>query len=246
MLAQILLYTALSGVLSMIGGVFLLGRVDLLKKYAHYFIAFAAGALLSIAFTDLMPEALEFADGDPAKIFSWVLGGFLVFFLIERVIIRLHAHHFGDSPEHEHPTPILMMAGDALHNFIDGVAITATFLADPTLGVVTALGIAAHELPQEIGDFSVLILHNWKRKTVLWVNFLISLTAVVGSLLAYLAKDTIISNLPQLLSLTAGIFIYIAASDLIPEATKKYKRFSVAFYLLLGIILVSYLGHLFE
>jgi len=252
LLAQIIFYTFLSGIVSLVGGVVLLGRIAWVRKTSLYFISFAAGALLSIAFLDLLPEALELYQGaDDRGIFFWALIGLLLFFLFERLVVHIHGHYVEDSQSntHAHPTPITMMMGDAFHNFLDGIAIAATFIADPSLGVLTAIGVAAHELPQEVSDFSVLIHHGWEKKKVLWINVIISLVSIVGAVTAYFFRELIEPHLPQLLALTAGGFIYIASSDLIPELShkpKKDKRFAVTALLVAGVIIVYLFRHWFE
>jgi len=248
--SQIILYTALSGVLSLIGGVILLGKSAWVRKSSVWFVAFAAGALLAIAFLDLLPEAFEYFSGESSELLIWTLLGLVAFFLFERVILHFHGHYHesGESEEHHHPTPLLMMAGDALHNFLDGITIAATFLANPAVGVVTAVGVAFHELPQEIGDFSVLLHHGWSKMKTLWVNIAISLVSVIGAMLAYFLRDLLMTVIPQLLAVAAGNFIYIAASDLIPELSRDPKlggKISLSVLLLLGIASVYVFGRLF-
>ena len=204
-------------------------------------VSFAAGTLLAIAFLNLLPEALETANGEPYDIFAWTLAGLVVFFLFERIVLKLHFHFHEEDGSHKHPTPVLLLAGDAFHNFIDGAAIAAAFLVNPALGIVTAVGVALHEVPQEIGDFSIMLHHGWKRSWVFWSNLIIALTAVLGAIVAYLAKSAIEPYLPYLLAFTAGSFIYIAAADLIPEITREKpldKKSHVAILLLLGIAVI--------
>ena len=221
-LAQILFFTFLAGVLSLVGGIALLTRTTWVKKFSAHFVSFAAGALLATAFLDLLPEAMKISGDNSFQVFSLTLSGIVLFFIFERIIFKYHSHTLED-PGHHHATPVLLMAGDAFHNFIDGVAIAATFLVSPALGVLTALAVAAHELPQEIGDFSILVVHNWKRSKVLWINILISLTSIAGALLTYSARNLVEPYLPMLLALTAGNFIYIATADLFPEISASYK-----------------------
>lgn len=200
----------------------MLARTNWVKRFSMHFVSFAAGALLATAFLDLLPEAMEMSGNDSFKIFSLTLAGIVVFFIFERIIFKYHNHSLED-PGHHHATPVLLMAGDAFHNFIDGVAIAATFLVSPALGVPTALAVAAHELPQEIGDFSILVVHNWKRAKILWINVLISLTSIAGALITYSARNFVEPFLPMLLALTAGNFIYIATADLFPEISASFK-----------------------
>jgi zinc and cadmium transporter len=250
LLLQIVLYTLLSGVLSLIGGVILLGRAGMVKKFSHWFVSFAAGALLSLAFLDLLPEALDVYKGsDVQGLLLWVLVGIVIFFLFERVVWHVHGHYSEDPDKHAHPAPIMLMVGDAAHNFLDGVAIATTFIANPALGALTAVGVALHELPQEIGDFSVLLHHGWTKSRTLWMNLLISLVSIAGAILAYFFRNSIETFLPQLLAITAGSFIYISASDLIPELTQgsnNRSKLPVSILLIAGILAVYGLGRIFE
>ena len=226
----------------------MLGNAQWVKKFSIHFVSFAAGALLAVAFLDLLPEAAELLPQGTQGIFAWTLAGIVLFFLIERIIVQLHSHYHEDDSAHKHPTPMLLMIGDGFHNFIDGIVIAAAFIASPPLGAITAIGVTMHELPQEIGDFSVLLHHGWKKSSVFWMNLLISLTSIVGAVLAYAARDFIAPVLPHLLAFTAGIFIYIAASDLLPEISNSKpsdKKSHIAALLLLGIAAVWIFGFLF-
>lgn len=232
----------------MIGGVMLLGRAEWVRKFSVHFVSFAAGTLLAAAFLDLLPEAIETGEGtDPRNIFWLTLLGIIIFFLIERLILRIHAHNPEDNSEHGHATPSLLLAGDAAHNFVDGVIIASAFIANPALGVTTAVAVAAHELPQEISDFSIMLHHGWAKNRVFWWNFGVSLTNVLGAVLAFVLRESILPVLPYVLAATAGIFIYIASSDLLPELSAKRhmdKSSHVIVLLALGIFSVWILGRL--
>lgn len=238
MLFYILLFTLLGSVASLIGGVVLLFRQTLALKISHVLFSFAAGTLLGAAFFDLLPEASEQAG--ETDIFLWTLVGMLVFFLLERFIRWFH-HHHAHKDETVEPTVPLIMFGDSIHNFIDGVAIAATFLASIPLGIVTSLAVAAHEIPQEMGDFAILLHKGVPRRKVLFFNILSSLTAILGALLTFFAGEFVKGMLPVFLSVTAGFFIYIAASDLIPEIHEEKRRgfaFMESLLLLLGVFIV--------
>ncbi len=248
-LSLIILFSVVSGVLSLLGGLILLINTNWVRKFSIHFVSFAAGALLAVAFLDVLPEALELTLGKREEILVATLAGILVFFAIERLILfQFHGH--ADDTEAgarhvSHATPILLNIGDAFHNFIDGVAIAAAFLVNAPLGILTALSVAAHEIPQEIGDFSVMLHHGWKKNRVLWLNILVSLTNVIGALAAYAARDFVKPILPQLLGFTAGIFIYIAASDLIPQLAydrRADKPSHVFGFLFVGVLAVWFLG----
>lgn len=232
-LAYILFFTFLGSIVSLLGGVMLLLKEKFAIKISHFLAAFAAGTLLGTAFFDLLPESLE--GGGEIDIFWWTLIGILAFFLLERFI-----HHHHDDPENKNMVPLIVV-GDSIHNFVDGMAIAATFLISIPLGIVTSFAVAAHEIPQEIADFGLMLHKGVKRSKVLKINFLSALFAMAGALLTYLAKDALEGLLPIFLSLTAGFFIYIAASDLIPEIHHEDKRviaLTETLLLLLGVLTI--------
>lgn len=250
LLGYIVIFSVLSGVLSLAGGVFLLLNQSWVRRFSMHFVSFAAGALLGAAFLDLLPEALDMGDKSSETVLLASLLGIAAFFFLEKLLLRFHPHHHDDDESHHHAAPWLLTIGDTLHNFMDGVAIAAGFLTSPAVGVVTALAVGAHELPQEIGDFSVMLHHGWERKKVLWVNVLVSLSSIAGAVLAYFFRVALLPVLPQILGLTAGIFIYISAADLIPEITSRNagsdKTSHVLLLLVLGIALVWVLRRILE
>lgn len=225
-LSYIILFTLVGSVFSLIGGVFLLFNEKKTLKYSHFLAAFAAGTLLGTVFFDLLPEALNSSEelSLGIDIFIWTLAGILGFFLLERFIHWFHHHQHDYEEEPVKPTVPLIILGDSVHNFIDGVVIAATFLVNIPLGIVTTLAVAAHEIPQEIGDFGILLHKGLRRKKVLLVNIFSALTAVVGALIAFWVGERIEASLPILLAITAGFFIYIAASDLIPEIHHENRK----------------------
>ena len=200
----------------MTGGLVLLSREDLAEKISHRAAPFAAGALLGAAFLDLLPEASKDAS---EPIFGWALTGMVAFFLLERFVLEFHHQHTHDHDEHsvaDAAVPLVVI-GDVVHNFIDGIVIAGTFLASIPLGIVTTFVVAAHEIPQEIGDFGLLLHRGVSRKKVLIYNVLGGLATVVAAVMTYFVGARITALLPIFLAITAGFFIYIAASDLIPE-----------------------------
>lgn len=213
------------------------------ESFSAYLVSFAAGVLLAFAFLDLLPEAQE-AAGELNFLIPALLG-FIAFFLLERYL-RLFHHHHG----HGEKTPTaLVLIGDGVHNFVDGVAITASFLTSIPLGIVTSLAVAAHEIPQEIADMGILLANGLPKAKALFYNFLSALTALLGALLAYYFADIIEGNLYIFLSLTAGFFIYISASDLIPslhEQDLKDKSYQYILVFLLGVVLVFSSGLLLQ
>lgn len=241
----ILLFSFIGSVVSLIGGILLLLKKQFALKISHFLAAFAAGTLLGTAFFDLLPEAQE-AGGDNVNIFLWVLVGILGFFLLERFI---HHHDQGIHPEDKKSVVPLIVIGDTVHNFIDGVAMAGAFLISIPLGIVTSLAVATHEIPQEIGDFGLMLHKGVAGKRVLLINFLSALTALAGAILTYLARDSIEGLLPVVLSLTSGFFIYIAVANLIPEIhnnDNKQMAFWETFLLIGGAAVVWVIISLLE
>lgn len=239
-LLYILLFTFLGSVVSLIGGAILLGWEKFAIRIAPSLAAFAAGTLLATAFLDLLPEA-DAVRGE-TDIFLWTLVGFIIFFLLERSMHWFH-HHFEEPEEDANPTIKLIMLGDGLHNFIDGVAMAAAFMIDIHLGIITALAVGAHEIPHEIGNFGVLLKHGLSRGKVLWYNVASAGAAFLGAVLTYYIGGGIQGILPIFLSITAGSFIYIAASDLIPEIYHTHqKEFALKLIglFILGVVVVGY------
>ena len=242
-LAYILIFTTIGSIASLGGSFLLLTKKSLTENFSNNLLNFAAGVLLSVAFLDLFPESLELAG--EANIFLTALFGFLVFFFSERFINLVHRHH-----QHgRNPSTILILVGDGIHNFIDGIAITAAFLTNVPLGITTSLAVAAHEIPQEIADMGVLLANGLSKSKALLFNFLSALTAILGALLAYFFADFIKANLYLFLSLTAGFFIYISASDLIPQLHEKFRedrKFFQALFFVVGIVSVFIFTKFFE
>src|SRR3989344_2528731 len=249
----ILLGCLISGVLSLAGGAILLIKAEWVRKFSTHLVSFAVGALLATAFLDLLPEAFEHGEERGVgleALLMVVMGGMIGFFLLESLILKFHPHHHEDEDEfHHHATPNLLFFGDTFHNFIDGVVIAGAFMVNVPLGIVTSLAVAAHELPQEIGDFSVMLHHGWSRAKVLWANVISSLSNIVGALITFFAGAYLQPKLPGLLALASGIFIYIAAADLIPEFPMLHRRDKtshILLLLLLGIAAVWVLKYYLE
>lgn len=227
LLGYILGFTFLGSIASLIGGIILLSRKDLMGKISHYLYSFAAGVLLGTAFFDLLPEAFEEVENlahqgivVETDIFLWTFIGIIIFFFLVRFLHWFHHHdeHFKDEPKQTVP---LIVVGDTVHNFIDGVIIAASFFVSVPLGVVTAIAVAIHEIPQEIGDFAILLKKGMARKRIIQINLASAAAAMVGALVMYFLGDLVESMLPMFLALTAGFFIYIASADLIPEIHKE-------------------------
>lgn len=182
-------------------------------------VSFAAGVMLAVSFFDLLPEAFE--QSSPDNLFTAVFTGIVIFFLFERFLLWFHHH---DSQHEMKPAVMLVLFGDAIHNVIDGVAITAAYMANPVAGIITTFAMAAHEIPQEIADYSILVSGGLSKKKAVIFNFLSGLTAMVSAILSYFYLSNISRNIPLLLAFTAGMFIYISCSDLIPEMHKDFER----------------------
>ncbi|MCG2633717.1 MAG: ZIP family metal transporter [Gammaproteobacteria bacterium] len=193
-------------------------------------LSFAIGALLGAAFLGLLPHALEQPLVEPMQITATLLGGILLFFLLEKLVLWRHCHtesceaHNPDEasirPSHS-ASGALILLGDSTHNFLDGVLIGSAFLTDIRLGILTTIAVTAHEIPQEIGDFTILLHSGFSRMRALVLNLLVSLTTVAGGLLAYYAFNEVRGVLPYLMALAAASFIYVAVADLIPNLHKR-------------------------
>ncbi|MGZ4999667.1 MAG: ZIP family metal transporter [Methylomonas sp.] len=259
-LLLIILFTALGGVLSVLAAsVFLLLSEQQRHHVLPHGISFAIGALLTGAFCGLIPHAFEeVAPEDMSTLSATILAGILLFFMLEKLLIWRHCHagnceaHGEESHEHHHghshqvsashrPAGAFIILGDSMHNFVDGVLIAAAFLTDVQLGIVTSLAVAAHEIPQEVGDFAILLHSGYKRGEALFYNVLSSLATVVGGVLAYFSLGDLHHVLPYFLTLAASSFIYIAVADLIPSLHQKTDiktSLQQIGFILAGVILI--------
>lgn len=246
-LTSIILATLLVSAISFTGGLLLFSKKLMTEKLAGILVSFAAGTLLAVTFIDLLPEALE-AGMDGGIIFLPVLLGIVSFFFLERFVLWSHHHDHKCEPRTK-PTAVLVLVGDSVHNFIDGAAIAAAFLASFPLGLATTLAMMAHEIPQEIADFSILIHGGMSKSRALFFNFLSGLTALLGAVASFYFLERIEGLLPLLLAFTGGMFIYIACADLIPELHHDFaKRRSWAQVIpfVLGLLLLAVLVRLLE
>lgn len=237
-LMQPLIATILISGLSFSGSILLINRKLVSKNILHYLVSFAAGVMLSTALLDILPEALESQD-DLMAIMWTVLFGIIFGFMMERFVLWYHHHH--EDSHNIKPSAYLVIFGDAFHNFIDGIAIAATFIANPGVGIATTIAIAAHEIPQEIADLSILINSGLTKKKALLFNGLSALTAVIGVIIGFYFIKTFDSVTNLMLGFTAGIFLYIPLADLIPELHSDYrsqKNWRSAVTFLAGILLL--------
>lgn len=213
--AYSLLSVAVVSALSLWGILTIMLRKELKEEVLKYLVSFSVGGLFGGAMFHLIPEASE-ANGFSLQVSTWILIGILTSFIVEQVFRWRHCH-VPTSEEHPHSFAYMNLFGDAVHNFIDGLAIGASYLISVSTGLATTLAISFHELPQELGDFGVLIYAGFERRTAILYNFLASLTAFLGVIIA-LSLGTQIENFTAfLIPFAAGNFIYIAGSDLIPE-----------------------------
>jgi zinc and cadmium transporter len=222
-------------------GVFSLSlRDDVLKKYINFFISLAIGALLGDAFIHIIPEAFEGKLGATLSSIL-IIVGVLLFFVIEKFV---HWHHHGEDKDEEHIHPVgkLILFTDGFHNFIDGAIIAASFMVSIPVGIATTIAVVLHEIPQEIGDFAVLIHSGYTKKRALWLNFLSALASVLGLAVVFIFGNIVENVALWFIPIAAGGFIYIAVADLIPELhkTKNVKHSTIQ----LGIILLGILSML--
>jgi len=228
-LGLIVVFTALSGFVSALAAsVFLaLGERKRAAVLPHL-VSFATGALLGAAFLGLIPHALDqIGAGGTHAVGLALLLGILTFFLLEKFVLWRHCHDDPcemHSPSHagrDAASATLILAGDAFHNVLDGVLVAAAFMTDPRLGIVTALAVAAHEVPQEVGDLAILLHGGLSRRRALTLNLATSLTSVLGGVLAYVALGSALHLLPYALAFAASSFIYVAVADLIPGLHRR-------------------------
>lgn len=243
-LLWIVLATLAGGMLSVLAAASL--SLTVLGRWAPRLVSFSVGVLLAAAFLHLIPEATH--ELDAQRVGATVLIGLFLFFALEKSALWRHDHvHGGHSHAGGHApsaTGLMIVLGDGLHNFVDGVLIAAAFLADPMLGWSTALAVIAHEIPQEVGDFMVLLDAGYGRARALLLNLLSSLGSVLGGVLGWFALQGVSGVIPYILGLAAASFIYIAVADLVPalQRRRRPEDFAIQFVLLSGGVGVVLLG----
>lgn len=240
------LYTLISvlavGLISLVGLAVLSVDKERLSRSVSVLVSLAVGTLLGGAFVHLLPEAYEALEAMTASIL--VLGGIIGFFVLEKF---LHWHHRHNTANHVHPVGYINLAADAIHNFIDGVLVAAAYIVSLPLGVATTIAVIAHEIPQEIGDFGVLIHAGFTRTKALLFNFFSAMLAVVGALAVLTLSQKVTDLAVYMIPLAAGGLIYIAGSDLLPEISRERsqrKSFIQLTAILTGIILMIGAGYL--
>lgn len=237
-LSYVIFFSLIGGVLSLVGGLLLIRRKHSAEMLAKYATPFAAGALLAAVFMDLLKEGVEQAPVDTVMFAA--LAGILTFFFAERFLHWFHHHH---QHENADPSKSLIIVGDTMHNALDGVAIAAAFLISIPTGIVTTIAVAAHEIPQEIGDFGLLLSKGMSRAKVLWVNVISALATTAAAVVTFVLGSEDKLPIGLLLGLSAGFLLYIALSDIIPtlhEQTSKKRLFDMQpVLLLLGVVVVG-------
>ncbi len=238
-----LIFVLIVSLISLIGVFTIFFRSKTLHKVLSMSVAFAAGSMFAAAFLDLMPEAVANSKASP---FPYVIVGIIVFLVMEKFLHWYHCHK--GEPCKIHPYTTLNLVGDGVHNFVDGVIIMAAFMASTSLGIITSLSVIFHEIPQEIGDFSVLLKGGYTKKKALVWNFLIALTAFIGVFAAYFFLNFVQANTFYLIAFAAGGFIYIAGTDILPEMHKetdmKKSIYQILFFIL-GIVVIWLSGKVF-
>jgi zinc and cadmium transporter len=241
-LVAILASVTVVSLISFVGVIFIGLKESLLRRIVMVLVGFASGTLLGGAFFDLLPEAVNMIN-PPITIFYFVILGIIVFFCIEKFLYWRHCH---EEKCQVHTFAYISLVGDGVHNFIDGMIIAATFVFSFELGFITTLAVISHEIPQEIGDFGVLIYSGLGKRKALTYNFISALTAILGAIVTYYVVY-LRSNYALLVPFAAGGFIYIAATDLMPELHKKSHAGESIIQLLsilLGLGLMAYLTSL--
>jgi len=229
----ILILVIFGSIIALAFGLVFLFVPRLNKLLSAYSIPFAGGVLLTVALISTLPEAVELIDHTA---FYITLITFLIIYLFEKLFFALHHHDHA-----EHPVPArsvwFIMVGDTIHNFIDGVAITASFLISPGLGLITAVSTFLHEVPHEIGDFGILLKAKWRKKNIIITNLISASFSLLGAFVVLVWQPTD-SILGVLLSISAGVFLYFGASDFLPHADQNLPKWKTAFALWLGVFLM--------
>jgi zinc and cadmium transporter len=249
-LAVILIATAAGSLLSLLLAAVL--ALSARPSWVPILVSYAIGALLGASLLEVLPEAVEMEGGSIALVAQALLGGILLFFLLEKLVLWRHCHdeicEAHTTSAHDHGRSGLMITvGDTFHNFVDGIIIAGAFLADFRLGVVTALAIIAHEIPQEIGDFLILLHSGYSRTRALLLNVLTGIATLVGALVGYFALSMLAGWTPVLLGIAGASMLYVALSDLIPGLHKRAELGATLQQLVLiglGIGSVALVGHL--
>lgn len=225
--------------ISLAGGVMLLRFKKRRQTALLLTMPFGAGALLAAAFFDLLPESFE--RSDPRAMLLYCLAGFIFFFVLERSASWFHHHHEHESHAKNAQQRRLIILGDMMHNAIDGVAIAAAFLVSPATGIITTLAVSAHEIPKELGTFALLLSKGWKDRMVVGANVATALATVVAAVIVYSLGRDLGNFVAPMLALTSGFFVYVAASDIIPDIHEQPQKIGTiqAAMLVAGVVIVG-------
>lgn len=240
-LLPVLGLATIGSIAGLAGGLAILYKKTWAKTISVHAIPFAAGVLLAVSFLDVLPEAIE--ESGSEDVFKIVLAVMVIAFFLEQFF--LHVHHHEKSGRGLVKTALpLVVVGDSIHNFIDGVAIAAAFLVEPALGVLVAFATFLHEIPHEMGDFGLMLAAGWKRTKIIVVNVFSALATYAGSIAVLATPSFSEQNLGSLLAVAGGIFLYIGASDLLPEAHQERSDspWHQAILLLLGVLVIWLVG----
>lgn len=232
----VFLLVTIGSILGLAGGVFFILKPDSARFLSGASIPFAAGVLLTTAFLDVLPESIESSGVELAL--AVVLISLLLSFIIENFLL-LHHHH--EIPTTRSAVP-LVIAGDTLHNFIDGVSIAAAFLVDPKIGVLVATATLLHEIPHEIGDFGIMLSSGWKAKQALFVNFISACASYFGAVVVLVFSYSFQGNLGIVLAITSGMFLYLGASDFLPMVRGKQNSLVQILWLVAGVVIMWFLS----
>lgn len=234
----VIFWSLVGGVFSLVGGILMLSHKKVAESLAKYATPFAAGALLSAVFLDLLKDGLEAASADTVLMATLI--GVILFFYAERFLHWFHHHH---QHEGRDPATSLVIVGDTVHNALDGIAIAAAFLISIPTGIITTIAVAAHEIPQEVGDFGLLLGKGMSRPKVLWVNVFSALATTLAAVITFAVGSEDKLPVGALIGVSAGFLLYIATSDIIPdihENTAKHKFFAwQPVLLLIGAVAVA-------
>jgi zinc and cadmium transporter len=244
----IMVFTTLGSVVSVsLAAVFLIVPSKIRQRIIPILVSYAAGTLLGAAFIGMLPKALTLGAASPARIMQSLLIGIVLFFVLEKFVLWRHCHK-PDCQVHNAAGPIILF-GDALHNFTDGIVIASTFIVSIPAGIVASIAVIAHEVPQEIGDFALLIDYGYTRQKAYIYNLISSATALLGAVVGYFALKSFQSFVPYVLTFSAASFVYIALADILPGLNKKSDLVSNTLQLTLmlagiaTIILIKSVNH---
>lgn len=243
-IAIALLSVIFVSLLSLLGGVFIVMQRKTLTIVITYTLAFSSGVMLGATFFDLLPEAIELM---PDAALGLTLAGFTAFFMLEK-LLSWHHHVEGRHVHEEKPLAYLTLIGDGIHNFVDGAVIAAAYLVSIPLGVTTTIAVTAHEVPHELSDFMIFLHSGFSNRKALMYNFISATTAIVGAVAVFIVSDRFETIEQYLIPIAAGNFLYIAASDLIPELlTKRNGKTSMlqVLFLIFGLMVTPLVSHFF-